>query len=302
MNGKISNLSQIAYVRRYTITDGREEGLKVVEVNNGVLRFMLNESKALDVMQLWHKGVNLSFVSKNGFTKRETPFLNRFEGGMIYTCGLDSVGGREGFELHGSFHNIPATIIECRCDETEIKVVAETYDTSLFGKNLAMRRTVTTELMSDNVCICDELVNHGTKEEDYALLYHINLGYPMLDKDTEIISDPIFVQPRNKWSEENLAYRTVRKDCVDNEEETCYFMENKTPSVSVVNKKLGKTFNLSYSNDTLPYFIQWNSSASQDYALGTEVATTLLDEQFKYSKIKAGEKITFKLKIGVVGN
>lgn len=47
---------QISYVRRYTLSEGKENGIKVVEVNNGVLRFLLNESKALDIMQLWHAG------------------------------------------------------------------------------------------------------------------------------------------------------------------------------------------------------------------------------------------------------
>ena len=52
MNKKISNLDQVAYVRRYTLNGGREDGIKVIEVCNGKLRFMLNESKALDVMQM----------------------------------------------------------------------------------------------------------------------------------------------------------------------------------------------------------------------------------------------------------
>ena len=110
MNEKISNLSQLAYVRRYMLADGNEAGLKIVEVNNGKLRFLLNESKALDLPQLWHEGTNISFVSKNGFTVRELSFVRRFEGGMLYTCGLDSVGGRDGYELHGTLHNTPVRI------------------------------------------------------------------------------------------------------------------------------------------------------------------------------------------------
>jgi hypothetical protein len=138
MNGKISNLSQVAYIRRYTVTEGKETGLKVCEVCNGTLRFTLNESKALDIMQLWHKGDNIGFVSKNGFSAREIPFLKRFEGGMLYTCGLDSVGGREGFELHGTLHNNPARIISCICNEDEIEIATEIEDTELFGKNLLL--------------------------------------------------------------------------------------------------------------------------------------------------------------------
>ena len=135
MDGKISNFGQVASLRRYTLTEGREKGLDVLDCDNGKLRFLINVSKACDVMQLYHEGQNVSFVSKNGFTKRETNFLNRFEGGMLYTCGLDSVGGREGYELHGTLHNTPAEIVHAVCNEDGITVEALIRDTALFGKN-----------------------------------------------------------------------------------------------------------------------------------------------------------------------
>ncbi|MDE6274152.1 MAG: hypothetical protein K2L87_03785, partial [Clostridiales bacterium] len=84
-DGKISNFMQIAAVKRYTLTDGAMSGLKVIEADNGVLRVLLNESKALDLMQLFDHGENISFLSKNAFTARETAFEKRFEGGMLYT-------------------------------------------------------------------------------------------------------------------------------------------------------------------------------------------------------------------------
>ena len=117
MNKKINNLAQIASVRRYTITDGRAKGLEVIDCDNGKIRFLLNVTKALDVMQLYHEGTNISFLSKNAYTAREVNFLNRFEGGMVYTCGLDNAGGRDGYELHGRLHNTPAEIVSAKCDE-----------------------------------------------------------------------------------------------------------------------------------------------------------------------------------------
>ncbi len=302
MDKRISNFSQIAYIRRYTLNGGKEDGLRVIEVNNGNLRFLLNESKALDILQMWHCGVNISFISKNGFSKREIPFMRRFEGGMMYTCGLDDVGGREGYELHGNFHNNPASIILCKCDENGVKIVAETDDTELFGHNLRMRRTITTDIYSDELNITDELMNLGTKQENYALLYHINVGYPMLDEGVTIESDAKEVIPRNEWSKKRIANRTTRLAPVDNEQETCYFIKNKTPQIKVENKKLGKTFKLTYSEGSLPYFIQWNGGASQDYAIGTEVSTTLLDDKFKYNQINAGESIAFNLTMKVSNN
>ena len=63
MNGKINNLAQVASLRRYTITDGRAKGLDIIDCDNGKLRFLLNVTKALDIMQLYHEGTNISFLS-----------------------------------------------------------------------------------------------------------------------------------------------------------------------------------------------------------------------------------------------
>ncbi|MDE6397849.1 MAG: aldose 1-epimerase family protein, partial [Clostridiales bacterium] len=290
MNEKVSNLSQIAYVRRYIFTDGNEAGVKIAEVNNGKLRFLLNESKALDVSQLWHEGTNISFVSKNGLTARELPFVRRFEGGMLYACGLDSVGGRDGYELHGSLHNTPATVTRCECNEEKIVVQAEIRDSALFGKNLVLRRTVTTAIQSDTVEIADELCNEGYRDEQYCLLYHVNLGYPMLDENCTIEANIASATPRTPYAEKKQREMLNITAPLPHQEETCYYLTLKEPRISLRNSRLGKTFSLSYSGDTLPHFVEWKSMASGDYALGLEPATTLLDDAFKYSHIASHTK------------
>ena len=63
---KVGNLRQIASINRYTFTEGKEEGIKVIDCDNGKIRFLLNQGKVLDVMQLFHNGTNVSFISKNG--------------------------------------------------------------------------------------------------------------------------------------------------------------------------------------------------------------------------------------------
>ena len=73
MNGKISNLCQVASVRRYTMTEGASRGLDIIDCDNGKIRFLLNASRALDIMQLYHEGQNVSFISKNGFTEKVFP-------------------------------------------------------------------------------------------------------------------------------------------------------------------------------------------------------------------------------------
>ena len=173
MDGRISNLQQVASLRRYTLTDGVGKGLDVLDCDNGKIRFLLNVSKACDVMQLYHEGQNTSFISKNGFTLREPPFGNRFEGGMLYTCGLDNVGGmRDGNPVHGSLHNIPAEIVRAECNSEGIVVEAIIRDTALFGKNLVLRRRIYSAIGSESLRLEDTLVNEGYRTENYCVLYH----------------------------------------------------------------------------------------------------------------------------------
>ena len=299
MDGRISNFQQVASIRRYTLSEGREKGLDVLDCDNGKIRFLLNVSKACDIMQLYHEGQNISFISKNGFTKRETPFLRRFEGGMLYTCGLDSVGGRDGFELHGTLHNIPAEIIRAECNENGITVEAIIRDTALFGKNLVLKRKIFTAIGGDSVTLEDTLVNEGYKTEEYCLLYHINVGYPMLDDGAKVIADVESYTPRTAWAKQNEATIYAMNDAVPNQEEACYFLKLSKPEIALVNEKIGKKFTVSYSGDTLPCFVEWKSMASGDYALGLEPCTTELDERFTYLTVGSGEEVSFCLCISV---
>ena len=299
MDGRISNFAQVASIRRYEMTEGAERGLRVLDCDNGRLRFLLNESKALDVMQLYHMGQNVSFLSKNAFTAREVPFSGRFEGGMLYTCGLDSVGAREGFELHGSHHNKPARVTRAEVNEKGILIEAEVRETALFGKNLFFRRRVCSAVGSETLEITDTLENCGTRAEDYCLLYHVNVGYPMLDEGAELLDDSGEIIPRTPWAAEHLAERKKIGAPVDNEEEMCYFLRLKTPRVTLKNAALGKQFTLEWSQETLPHFVEWKSMAAGDYALGLEPCTTELNERFSFATIEKGEKRLFSLKLSV---
>lgn len=295
MDQRISDFAQVASLRRYTLTEGREKGLDVMDCDTGNIRFLVNVSKSCDIMQLYYKGQNMSFVSKNGFMQRELPFAKRFEGGMLYTCGLDSAGEREGFEEHGTIHNTPAEILRAECNRQQIVIEAVIRDTEICGKNLVLRRKITAPIGGNTVSVQDALTNEAYRDEEYCLLYHVNIGYPMLDEGGKILSDTDSCQPRTPWAEKHMdtAYQITAP--APNMEETCYYLTPKTPAVSLRNEKLGREFTVSYSGDTLPHFLEWKNMTSGDYALGLEPCTTKLDDLFAYSVIKAGETIDFSV-------
>ena len=290
---------QVASIRRYTLTGGKGKGLDVLDCDNGKLRFLLNVTKGLDIMQLYHEGQNISFLSKNAFIAQELPFLNRFEGGMLYTCGLDSAGAREGYELHGTYHNTRAEVCRAECSEAGIVIEAVVRNSALFGKNLVLKRRITADIGGETIKLHDTLVNEAYVDGEYCLLYHVNLGYPMLDAGGKIEMDAAEVSPRNAWATEKKGEVFSVTEPLPAQEETCYFIRLNKPEVAYINDKLAKKFTLSFSGNTLPHFVEWKSMASGDYALGLEPCTTKLDEFFEYKTIKSGEEIDFSLEIGV---
>lgn len=297
-NGRINNSLQVLGIRRYTLDGGAEDGLRVIECINGKFRFLLNESKALDIMQAFYEGQNISFISKNGFTMRETPFLNRFEGGMLYTCGLDAAGRVEGKEMHGSLHNIPAKVLTAECGDKGITVEAEMRYSALFGQNLLLRRKIFSEYGSGRIELTDTLTNEGTAEQDYCLLYHSNLGYPLLVEGGKILAETETVTPTDEFAERKLSLWDTIEPPKDNEPENCYYLAPADKTVYYFNPKSGKKFTLCYDGE-LDNFVLWKSNASGDYALGLEPSTTRLGKYFAYKKISAGESKIFKLTLTI---
>jgi hypothetical protein len=149
------------------------------------------------------------------------------------------------------------------------------------------------------VTVEDTLINDGYKAENYAILYHVNIGYPMLDEGARVEADVKECYPRTDWSREMMGEREYITDAVPNQFENCFFMKLNVKKASLINEKLGKKFTLEYTGDTLDKFLQWKSMGSRDYALGFEPSTTFIDDKFEHKTINPGEEIRISLAMTV---
>ena len=289
---KIGNAEQLCMAQRVQVTDGRGNGARQIYVANGKLNFVLSESNALDILRLWHEGMNVGFVSKNGLYTAPSDFLGNFPAGMLYTCGLDAIGGVEGHPIHGRIHSIPAEVKELNADAAGVKIVAEIRDTALFGQNLVLTRTVSTAAVSDEIKIEDILENHAFRDEKYCMLYHVNVGYPIVDAGAKIIGNFIASQPRTPWAQHEMSTMLRVEPPLDNAEEVCYFHLTKDGKMSIENKALGKRFTVASS---LRKFVQWKSRASGDFVIGLEPCTCWLDGELRYSVLKPGKSVSHTL-------
>ncbi len=148
--GYIGNPSQLVSVRRVTVAEGRAKGTDLIEVKTaGGLELDILPDAGLDIGQCRYKGINMSWLSKNGcdapavIAPFENEFVNSFPGGLLYTCGLRSAGpanrdGGEWHPLHGRYHSLQAEQVCAELAGEDILVRGVIRETALFGHVLEL--------------------------------------------------------------------------------------------------------------------------------------------------------------------
>ena len=281
-SGYLCHPQQIVTLRRVTVAEGKAKGTTIMEVATaGGLQVDILPDAGLDIGQVRFKGVNMSFISKNGYDSPaaiapyETEFLNTFPGGLLYTCGLRSTGGahRDGDEwhpLHGRYHSLLAEQVCAEVEGDTVVIRGTLRETALFGHNLQLKRTIRIPVFGAQITVSDELTNLTHKDEEYALLYHCNFGYPLVSEQARLeLPEERKTTPRTPFAATGLGKETTFDAPSPGEEERVFFHENMERKAALVNESLATKMTLTWS-DTLPILAHWRSMASGDYVCGLE--------------------------------
>ncbi len=281
-SGYICHPGQLYSARRVTVSEGRAKGTEIIEIcTAGGLQVEILPSTGLDIGQVRFKGANMTFISRNGYDNPsiinpyETEFLNTFPGGMVYTCGLRTTGGahRDGDEwqtLHGRYHSRSAEMISIDEDDEYIIVKGTVRETALFGYTLELKRTISIKKMGADIKLSDEITNKGFKDEEYAILYHCNFGYPFISAEAHVeLPENRKTTARTPFAKTGLGKETTFSEPVPNEEERVFFHENMEHKAAIVNESIHTRLDMTWS-DTLPILAHWRSMASGDYVCGLE--------------------------------
>lgn len=290
----VGSLQQAAKIRPMTYTEGRAEQMKAYEVKNGPLEFTVLGDKCLDIADVTYKGINVSFLSKPGLTGRNhydthgDEALRSIMGGLVFTSGLENIcppctsGGKE-YPMHGRIRTTPAEHLCADAGWTEegytMMLSGEMREAELFGENMVLRRKITTTYPGKTIVVEDEIENQSFREETMMLLYHCNLGWPLLDEACEIVLPTRKVIPRDEAAANYTQDYDHMEAPRDNEPEYVFIHElaadeNGDTFAAVINRKLGIGVKISFNKKELPYFMEWKSLASGDYVVGLEPANS----------------------------
>ncbi len=297
----VGSIEQIGGIREFTFNSGKMKDVRAIEVSTGNLRFTILPDRCMDIAQAYYKSTAISWISKTGivgpqfYEKDGFNWLRGFYGGLITTCGLKNIGNPVGeYGLHGRLSNIPAQNVSVFADwiddEYIMKISGEMREATVNGENFVFKRTITAKLFEDEFTVEDTILNEGFNDEDIALCYHCNFGYPLVKEGAKIINVP------DEASGVTAPVHNIEEECI------AVDYTDDVVTVGIENDSIGAY--ITYQRNTLPDFLIWKMLGESEYVIGLEPRTTSLGGQDivdkdKYTTLKPFEEYKTKLKFEV---
>ena len=319
MNQYIGHSSQLSGVEEHRLVGGKGDGMRLWQVNNGKgLQMTLSLDRCADISRLSFKGDNYGYFSPTGYVApsyyddKKTGFLKSFTAGFLTTCGLTAVGTPcidEGEELplHGTVGNSPAEHAYWTEDNEKIEICATINQSGIFSTKLMMYRRISCYKNRNCITISDAIENVGDTKTPCMILYHMNMGYPLLSEKSELIIRSKEVIPRNEHAAKDIdMWNKILPPQVGFEEQ-CYFHKfEKEGKACIFNPDIDKGLEIRFDSHFLDYFVEWKMMGCKDYVLGLEPGNCHPDGRDVMRKegalkfIESGEKITYQVELNMI--
>lgn len=319
-NAYIGHESQLCGVEELRLCGGKGDGMRLMQLRNGQgLELTVSADRCADIARLRYRGENLGFFSANGYVApayyddKEAGWLKNFTAGFLTTCGLTAVGAAcvdEGqpLGLHGSIGNTPAERIGWDMDDSAITIKAMMREAQIFSDKLLMTRTISCSRQRNEFTVTDRIENVGGEKSPLMILYHMNMGYPLLSETAELYIPAQSVVPRNAHAAKDLDTWHKMLPPTPGFEEQCYYhvFGAKPGLAAIFNPALGFGLKISYDSSSLDSFTEWKMMGYKDYALGLEPGNCtpdgrdVLRKQGRLKFIAPGEVKTYRVTVSII--
>lgn len=316
MNPYIGHPSQLCGVEEVRLIGGKGDGMRLLQLRNATgLEMIVSADRCADIPRLIFKGDNMGYFSPAGYVApsyyddQGSGFLKSFTAGFLTTCGLTAVGSPcidegEALPLHGTISNTPCERIWWDEDEENIYIYAIVNDSGIFARKLMLKRTIACGKHINTFCITDTIENQGDQESPVMLLYHMNMGYPLLNENSVVEIPSVSVKPRDEHAAKDLDTWHKMLPPTPGFEEQCYFhsFENEGKA-SIYNPDIHKGLTISFNADELNHFTEWKMMGSRDYALGLEPGNChpngrdVMRREGKLKILSPGASVTYQVTV-----
>ncbi len=333
LSRKTGDVWQLGGVKSMVLDEGPERGVRIAEFRTGGgLNFAVLLDRGMDIGWAEYQGVPLAWQSAAGpvapafFEPQGLGWLRGFHGGLVATCGLTYAGApctNEGQELglHGRISYTPARYVYCdgewQGDDYLLWAQGEMREAVIFSENIALRRRIWSRLGEKRLFIDDTVTNEGYHTTPHMILYHINIGFPVVDATTELVTSPALVRPRDAVAAQGIdRYDRFQEPTPEYAEQVFY--HDLTPDdegfvqTALTNPAFqdgqGVGVYIRYRLAELPYFTEWKQMGEGDYVVGMEPANCLVEGRDvdraagRLQFLEPGESREVHLEIGVLAS
>lgn len=294
----IGNDAQLFSVKEYTLTQGKARGVRAVDVSTAAgLDYTVLPDRCMDIHQVRFHGKNACLLTPTGivapayYDDASEGLLKSFTGGFLTTCGFENIGKPSDCDgvplgMHGSLSQTPAERLSVGVEEgggRPMVVLSGTVRSArFFGHNLTLKRTILSAYDEAGFFIRDEITNRGFQTAPFMLLYHFNIGYPLLSEQARMVIPSVSVRGRDAYAQERIGswdeLTPPQAGCA----EVCYYHdvqadEDGIAAVGVVNPQLGQKLQIRFDKKVLDHFVEWKMMGEGDYALGLEPGNATID-------------------------
>ena len=293
---RVGHMDQMAGISAMQAADGLAKGCRLLQVWTGSgLSFSVLPDRAMEIADCRYKGISLDWHSPVGkvhpafFDPEGMGWLRSFGGGLLVTGGLEQFGDPnvdqgEPLGLHGRISHLPARYVNHQAkwvdDQYQLEMSGQIRQARVFGENLVLTRTIQTWMGSNTIRIQDRVENQGFERQPMMILYHHNLGYPLLSENTSlslqaertIALDEISEAGKSEW----MRFQPPTSGY--HEQNFLHLLKPDSEGmvkVDLVNPKIGLTLQWRYSIIDLPYLYQWKMMGKGQYVLGIEPANCM---------------------------
>jgi hypothetical protein len=325
---RVGSLGQVGGVSRVVLAEGNATGVEALEFRTGSgLDFTVYAGRGMDIGPATYREYPLAWMSPTGpaaaaFLEPEgLGWLRSFYGGLLLTCGLTYAGapctdGEEELGLHGRISHVAATNV-CyggTWEDNDYVMFAEgqVREASVFGPNVLLTRRISARLGERRLTVHDVVENQGFAPQEHMILYHCNLGYPLMDAATELVAPDASVQGRDEYSQETISRCASFSDPEPGIPERVYYHdlranEDGSTMVALVNRGLGDGIALCFelSKNELPNVSQWKLPGQGTYVLGVEPGNCRVEgrvverERGTLQVLEPGEIREYTMTIGI---
>ncbi len=300
---KIGNPLQYGGIETSVLDNGAGKGVRIAWINTGSgLRYKVVIDRGMDIAEAFHNQHGLAWISRAGIRPPEPAamvgleWLRNWGGGLVTTCGISYMGSPESDEygvrgLHGRISNIPAEVISIRQPDPQqgildFSITGLIRESGVFGPHLELERTISGTLGIPEIKISDRVTNRGNSQAPHMLLYHCNMGWPLIDEGTELHWKGPWESRGNALDNEifheNGTFRVCQApmDSHQNGGEACAFIDIEPDDsgncrCSAVNPTLGFGLEINFRKEQLPWLINWQHWGKGEYVTALEPATNL---------------------------